>query len=144
MPGYAKDRREKLAQMGMSYDLAHAKGILIASETEKEEQLRKNKAKKATDREKEKERLRAQALKMWQRRKMQNEREKRASKKMQKANEQRRARGRAMSRDEGYGTENIGSMNAARGGSPNGDSGEIEMNGLSNGVKGNNKMNVPP
>lgn len=141
LPEHAKARREKLAQMGMSYDLAHAKGIFIESEKEKEERLRKVKAKKAKDREKERERLRAQALKMWQRRKMQNEREKRANKKMQKANEGRRAQGRAMSRD-GYGTDNIGSTNAARGGSLNGTTDEKNKNDGSNKIEGN-KTNMP-
>lgn len=115
LPGFAKDRREKLTQVGMSYDLAHAKGIFVESEQEKERRVAKEKAKKLAEREKEKQRLRANALKDWEKNKMYHNRDKRAREKREKANARRRARGRSPSRDD-YGGE-AGSMNAARGGS---------------------------
>jgi len=37
LPTYVDTRREKLIQMGLSYDLAHAKGIIVETEKEKKE-----------------------------------------------------------------------------------------------------------
>lgn len=37
LSGYVDNRREKLIQMGLSYDLAHAKGIIVETEKEKKE-----------------------------------------------------------------------------------------------------------
>jgi hypothetical protein len=37
LPGDVDSRREKLIQMGLSYDLAHAKGIIVETEKEKKE-----------------------------------------------------------------------------------------------------------
>ena len=37
LPGYVDNKREKLFQLGLSYDLAHAKGIIVETEKEKKE-----------------------------------------------------------------------------------------------------------
>jgi hypothetical protein len=119
LPEFAKDRREKLAQVGMSYDLAHAKGIYVESEQEKEQRVAREKAKRAADREKERKRLRAAALKVWERDRMYHARDKKAREKREKANARRRARRGSPSWD-GSGDDERGSMNAARGGSLDG------------------------
>ncbi|KAI1160782.1 hypothetical protein F5B18DRAFT_663622 [Nemania serpens] len=48
---YARDRRDKLVAVGMSYDLAHSKGKMI--ETEEEKQARKTAEKRKQDKERE-------------------------------------------------------------------------------------------
>jgi hypothetical protein len=116
LPEFAKDRREKLARVGMSYDLAHAKGIFVESEHEKEERVAGEKAKKAKEREKEKQRLRAAALKNWEKDKKFHDRQRKIREKREKAESRRRAQGRFVSRDD-FADDNNGSMNAARGGS---------------------------
>ena len=100
----------------MSYDLAHAKGILVESEHEKEHRLAREKAKKAKEREKEKQRLRAAALKNWEKDKKFHDRQRKIREKREKAESRRRAQGRFVSRDD-FADDNNGSMNAARGGS---------------------------
>jgi hypothetical protein len=116
LPGFAKDRREKLARVGMSYDLAHAKGIFVESEHEKEQRIAREKVKKAKEREKEKQRLRAAALKNWEKDKKFHDRQRKIREKREKAESRRRAQGRFVSRDD-FADDNNGSMNAARGGS---------------------------
>ena len=116
LPEFAKDRREKLARVGMSYDLAHAKGIFVESEHEKEQRVAREKAKKAKEREKEKQRLRASALKIWEKDKKFHDRQKKTREKRDKAESRRRAQGRFVARED-FADDNNGSMNAARGGS---------------------------
>lgn len=138
---YAKTRREKLAQVGMSYDLAHAKGIFVESEHEKEERIAREKAKKAKERAKEKQRLRTAALKTWEKDKKFHERQRKNREKREKADSRRRAQGTFMSRDD-FADDNNGSMNAARGGSLDEVSPDSARNGIPY-VRKESKSNVP-
>ncbi len=76
LPVYAATRREKLIQMGLSYDLAHAKGVHVETEAEKQDRRKRQKAQRAKDREKLKAKLKAQAEKDWKRAKERHKRDK--------------------------------------------------------------------
>ena len=60
---HAQHRQEKLIQVGLSYDVAHAKGIIVESAEQKRAQKKNAKAKAAALREKMKEEVKAQAEK---------------------------------------------------------------------------------
>lgn len=110
LPNYAENRREKLIQIGLSYDLAHAKGIIVETEKEKQEREEREKRKKARDREKLKKEMREQALKDWTKRKALHQRDKKWQAKKARANARRMAQGRPLE-DE----ENADSMDVADG-----------------------------
>lgn len=76
LPVYAATRREKLIQMGLSYDLAHAKGVTVETEADRKERKERNKVRRAKEREKMKERMKAQAEKHWKKEKERHKREK--------------------------------------------------------------------
>jgi hypothetical protein len=73
LPVYTATRREKLIQMGLSYDLAHAKGVHVETEAERNERKIRAKNRRAKGREKMKERAKAQAEKEWKREKKEHE-----------------------------------------------------------------------
>ncbi|KIX05846.1 uncharacterized protein Z518_03819 [Rhinocladiella mackenziei CBS 650.93] len=88
LPVYAATRREKLIQMGLSYDLAHAKGVIVETEAERQERKARNKARKIKERQKLKEKMKAQAEKHWRKERERHKREK----ERQARNRQRRER----------------------------------------------------
>lgn len=59
-------RPEKLIQVGLSYDLAHAKGQIKETEKEKAAREKREQKKKAEDHKKRREELRAEMLKEWE------------------------------------------------------------------------------
>ena len=61
-----RDRQEKLLQIGLAYDLAHAKGQIKETEDEKKIRLEHEAKKKATDHQKRRAVLRARWLKDWE------------------------------------------------------------------------------
>lgn len=75
LPVYAATRREKLIQMGLSYDLAHAKGVVVETQEEKQERKAHRKAQRVKEREKLKQRMKSQAEKHWKREKERHKRE---------------------------------------------------------------------
>lgn len=75
-----KDRPEKLTQIGLAYDLAHAKGQIKETEKEKKQHQERAGKKKAAARKKQREDLRAAKLQQWQLEKKQRAREKRHTK----------------------------------------------------------------
>ena len=75
-----KDRPEKLTQIGLAYDLAHAKGQIKETEKEKKQHQELAEKRKAAARKKQREDLRAAKLKQWQLEKKQRAREKRHTK----------------------------------------------------------------
>ncbi|KIW15813.1 hypothetical protein PV08_05863 [Exophiala spinifera] len=107
LPVYAATRREKLIQMGLSYDLAHAKGVYVESESEKAERKRREKAQRVKDREKLKQKMKKQAEKDWKRQKERHRRDK----EMLERDRRRKARKQnvngAMEQPEGPVGENI-------------------------------------
>jgi hypothetical protein len=100
LPGYAENRREKLIQMGLSYDLAHAKGIIVESERERRERKEREKKRKARDREKLKKEMRERAMKDWTKRKALHKRDKKWQAKKARADARRMAQGRPIDEDE--------------------------------------------
>jgi hypothetical protein len=76
-----KDRQNKLIQVGLSYDLAHAKGVIKETEVEKVERQKREEKKKAADRKKQREAFRKEKVKKWQRGKKGKAREARHNKK---------------------------------------------------------------
>jgi hypothetical protein len=87
----AKDRREKLVQIGLSYDLAHAKGRVLESEKEKLEHEQREQRKKAAERKKLREQLEKQKRKEWLRAKKFAARQKRANLKIERLEAKRRS-----------------------------------------------------
>ncbi len=76
---HAEHMRDKLIQVGLSYDIAHAKGVIVETEKEKEQREWGEKAQAVTAREKMKGEVKARKEKAWmkekklrQRRKMQD------------------------------------------------------------------------
>jgi len=61
-----RDRQDKLLQIGLAYDLAHAKGQIKETEEEKKTRLEREAKKKAADRQKRRQELRSQLLKTWE------------------------------------------------------------------------------
>ncbi|KIY01600.1 uncharacterized protein Z520_03152 [Fonsecaea multimorphosa CBS 102226] len=88
LPVYAATRREKLIQMGLSYDLAHAKGVIVETEAERKERKKREKIRRAQEKEKMKQKAKAQAKKHWERQKKRHELEK----ERQARNKERRER----------------------------------------------------
>jgi hypothetical protein len=73
LPVYAATRREKLIQMGLSYDVAHAKGVQVETEAERKERKAREKERRAKTRDKSKNRAKSQAQKDWKRAKKDHE-----------------------------------------------------------------------
>ncbi len=109
--GYAENKREKLIQIGLSYDMAHAKGVIVETEKEKREREAREKARKAKDREKMKKAVRERAQKDWMRSKAQYERNKKRKAKKADAEARRAAQGHSLPDED----ENTDSMDAADG-----------------------------
>jgi len=74
------DRPDKLTQIGLAYDLAHAKGQIKETEKEKKQRQEREEKKKAATKKKQREELRGARLKQWQLEKKQRAREKRHAK----------------------------------------------------------------
>ena len=73
---YTEHRRDKLIQMGLSYDLAHAKGVYVEGKEEKRERRRKEDKRRQEEKAKMKRRMRERAEKNWRKDKMRHDREK--------------------------------------------------------------------
>lgn len=76
-----KLRQSKLVQIGLAYDLAHAKGEIRETEVEKQERQERELKKKAAEKKKQYNTKREDKLKDWQRAKREKAREKRHAKK---------------------------------------------------------------
>ena len=111
LPSYAENGREKLIQMALSYDLAHAKGIIAETDKEKEKREEREKHRKARDRERMKKEMRKQAKKDWTKRKALHRREKNWQAKKSRSDARRVAHGRPLDEED----ENTDSMDAANG-----------------------------
>ncbi|ETI28385.1 hypothetical protein G647_00834 [Cladophialophora carrionii CBS 160.54] len=73
LPLYTATRREKLIQMGLSYDLAHAKGVHVETEAERKERKLREKNQRAKVQEKMKQQAKARAEKDWRRQKKEHD-----------------------------------------------------------------------
>ena len=86
---YCRSNQEKLLQVGLAYDLAHARGQTWETEEERREKLVREARRKAMEKQKQREELREYRYKQWLVQKKQNERNK---KRKQKEDEYRRKR----------------------------------------------------
>ena len=111
LASYAEKKPEKLMQVGLSYDMAHAKGVVAETEQEKKDREAREKTQRAKDRERYKKEMRRQAQKRYEKQKKAHEREKRRKAKERKARAKRMAQGRRLS----DGDENTDSMGVANG-----------------------------
>jgi hypothetical protein len=75
-----RDKQDKLIQIGLAYDLAHAKGQIKESEAEKKEREAREERKRVAEKKKLRANLREQKFKHWQLDMKQRAREKRQSK----------------------------------------------------------------
>ena len=87
-----RDRQEKLLQIGLAYDLAHAKGQIKETEDEKKVRLEREAKKNATDHQKRRADLRARWLKDWETGKKRYARNKRHAKRMEEHHKKVEAR----------------------------------------------------
>ncbi|OAL40239.1 hypothetical protein AYO20_00659 [Fonsecaea nubica] len=95
LPVYAATRREKLIQMGLSYDLAHAKGVIVETKAERKARKEREKTRRAKERQEMKERAKAQAKKHWERQKKRHELEKvRSARHKERKERKKRANGK--------------------------------------------------
>ncbi|KIV90165.1 hypothetical protein, variant [Exophiala mesophila] len=92
LPIYAATKREKLIQMGLSYDLAHAKGLIVESEEERQERKAHQRIQRAKAREQRKEKARKKAWKRWSRERDKHLREMQRQRKKQQAETMARTR----------------------------------------------------
>lgn len=92
LPIYAATRREKFIQMGLSYDLAHAKGTIVETKEERQQRKELERSRKAKAREKLKEKKKNEAFKRWKIKKQLHNREKERFEKKERAEAARLAR----------------------------------------------------
>jgi len=127
LPMYATIRREKLINMALSYDLAHAKGILVENEKERDERLKREKARKAKGREKLRVELRKQAEKDWRKNKARHERDKKWREKRQRVDVTKMV----MGRPPGFAVEeNVDSLDVVDGSQRDGEGAGVGASGL--------------
>lgn len=79
-----RQRQDKLLQIGLAYDLAHAKGQIKETQDEKKTRLEREAKKKAADHQKRRKELRSKKLESWELNKKQVAREKREVKRKEK------------------------------------------------------------
>ncbi|OAP56333.1 hypothetical protein AYL99_09512 [Fonsecaea erecta] len=122
LPVYAATRREKLIQMGLSYDLAHAKGVLVETKAERKERKEREKARRAKEKEKMKERAKAEAKKHWERQKKRHELEKeRRARNKERKERKKRANGQVDQEPSEPVVERQGTFNSMINGNPESD-----------------------
>ena len=95
-----RTRQNKLIQVGLSYDLAHAKGIIREAENEKQERKAREEKKKAEERQRERQLKRKQMLVDWQIGKRRRAREKRQAKKKEAFERKKAAKAKAVEPEE--------------------------------------------
>lgn len=81
----APTRREKLVQIGLSHDLAHAKGLAVETKGEKEEREEREERKKAAERRKLRDETKKRLQKEWIREKKLEARRQRTEERLQRA-----------------------------------------------------------
>lgn len=84
-----KDRQDKLIQIGLAYDLAHAKGQIKETEVEKQARTEKEEKKKAAEKQKRRKEFREHKFKEWQISVKQKAREKRHAKRTEERHRRR-------------------------------------------------------
>jgi hypothetical protein len=99
---HAEHMRDKLIQVGLSYDIAHAKGVIIETEQEKEKREQSEKAQAAAVREKLKNQVKARKEKQWERDKKHQKRRKMRAQKRKRLAEEVAARRQLNKADDGY------------------------------------------
>lgn len=87
-----RHRQDKLLQIGLAYDLAHAKGQIKETEDEKKTRLEREAKKKAADHQKRRQELRSKKLKTWEVNRKRVAREKRDVKREEEHNKKLEAR----------------------------------------------------
>jgi GTP cyclohydrolase II len=101
----AEDMRDKLIQVGLSYDIAHAKGVIVETEQEKEERELYAKAQAAASREKRKNEVKARKEQQWKRDKMFQKRRNMQAKRRERFADERAARHRNDEAADGFNSE---------------------------------------
>ncbi|KAL6714520.1 hypothetical protein ACLMJK_007945 [Lecanora helva] len=88
-------RQNKLIQVGLAYDLAHAKGVIRETETEKQDRKAREEKKKSLERKKLREEKRKQMLAEWEYEKRRRARDKRQAKKREAYRQKKAAKAKA-------------------------------------------------
>ena len=129
-----RNRPDKLIQVGLSYDLAHAKGQFKETEAEKKEREAREEKKKAAEKKKIRAELREKKFKLWQLNVKQRARDKRHAKKKE---DRHRKRNEAEANKAPINTQSLAGDDAPAidGDVPNGDS-NVDQSPLPNEVDG--------
>lgn len=99
---HAEQMRDKLIQVGLSYDIAHAKGVIVETEKEKQQRESGEKAKAAAVREKLKDEARQRKEKQWKKDKKYQKRGEMQDKRRERLAEEKAARRRLHEADDGH------------------------------------------
>lgn len=97
----ARSRQNKLIQVGLSYDLAHAKGEIRETEVEKQERKAREEKKKAADKKKQRESKRRQLVADHEYEKRKRARDKRQNQKREAYNSKKAAKAKAAEQAKG-------------------------------------------
>ena len=106
-----KSRQNKLIQIGLAYDLAHAKGQIRETEIEKQERQEREEKKKAAERKKKREAIRQGKFKEWDYNKKLKSRDRRHTKKREEY-ERKKAERKAAKQPEVTGKDDVGDADA--------------------------------
>lgn len=99
---HAENMRDKLIQVGLSYDIAHAKGVIVETEKENEQRELGEKAQAAAAREKMKNEVKELKEKRWKKEKKLQQRSKMHARKRERLAEERAEKTRLHDADDGY------------------------------------------
>ena len=110
-----KNRQNKLIQIGLAYDLAHAKGEIRETEQEKQARLKREEEQKAVDKKKERATIRAQNYREWERGKRQRARNKRRDKRRQEYRQRKAEKQKEVEKGESGDTNGVNGTSVAAG-----------------------------
>jgi hypothetical protein len=99
---YAEHMRDKLIQVGLSYDIAHAKGVIIETEQEKKKREEGEKAQAAALKENLKNEVKAEREKQWEKKRKRLQRGKMRAQRRKRRIEEDAARRKFRTVDDGY------------------------------------------
>jgi hypothetical protein len=99
---HAEYMRDKLLQVGLSYDIAHAKGVIVETDKEREDREMSEKIAAAKAREKRKNAAKMRKMEQWKREKKHEKRTNMRARRRQRREEEHDANRRLLELDDGY------------------------------------------
>jgi len=128
---YAEHMRDKVIQVGLSYDIAHAKGVIIETEQEKKKRQEVEKAQAAALKEKMKNEVKADREEQWEKNKKQRQRDKMRARRRNRRIEEEAARRQVRTADDGNHSDKEDFIGGIQRDSNHVDNGTAEASGVS-------------